>query len=364
MKKQTVTQKKKDGNQALPSQNLNLNFTNAFKLQKGNVLQPLSPGQVNTDSAVEKQFRFAKELETLLFSNSKLIFGERSFFVQIQRKDQAVFEKGFIPNRILFSLNNIVKPQIYFLCSVFSEQNFYLNIFSQITKFLSYFKSQEIMEKVCKMIIQDKGVKKEVHGKLTNAGLLKLVKNALSKPSILIASDNELKELSEAKSVYSELQDAVKGIVIRKFSVNGDTVCTITPPFSEIQLNGKKRIPNAPVDEQFHLERSSDEIKKVYKKIKDELLKTNKNLQFNPQRYYISMRKDKNLAFFHFSKKQITLVVKVSEKETRKQIKHYEIKKLTEKVQKFWGAASCSIVIDNGGKLQEVINLLKRLIQV
>jgi hypothetical protein len=69
------------------------------------------------------------------------------------------------------------------------------------------------MEKVGKMVIQDKGVKKEVHGKLTNPGLSELVKNAISKPSILISSDNELKELSEAKSVYSELEDYVKSIL-------------------------------------------------------------------------------------------------------------------------------------------------------
>jgi predicted transport protein len=93
-----------------------------------------------------------------------------------------------------------------------------------------------------------------------------------------------------------------------------------------------------------------------------DLLKVDKGLQFNPQTYYISLRKDRNLAFFHFSGKRISLVVKNPEKNTRKQIKHHEVKTLTEKVQKFWNGPSCTIVIENDNHLNEVITLLKKMI--
>jgi predicted transport protein len=96
--------------------------------------------------------------------------------------------------------------------------------------------------------------------------------------------------------------------------------------------------------------------------MKTDLLKIDKSLQFNPQTYYISLRKDRNLAFFHFSGKRISLVVKNPEKETRKQIKHHEVKTLTEKVQKFWNGPSCTVVIESDKYLYEVIVLLKKLI--
>ena len=74
------------------------------------------------------------------------------------------------------------------------------------------------------------------------------------------------------------------------------------------------------------------------------------------------MRKNRNLAFFHISKKRINLVVMNSDKDTRKQVKHHEVKTLTEKVQKFWNGTSCTIVIEGMKHLNEVIFLLKRLV--
>jgi predicted transport protein len=103
-------------------------------------------------------------------------------------------------------------------------------------------------------------------------------------------------------------------------------------------------------------------IKDIYKRVKTDLLKIDRSLQFNSQTYYISLRKGRNLAFFHFSGKRISLVVKNPEKDTRKVIKHHEVKTLTEKVQKFWNGPSCTIVIENEKHLNEVIALLRRLI--
>ena len=64
----------------------------------------------------------------------------------------------------------------------------------------------------------------------------------------------------------------------------------------------------------------------------------------------------------NIGKKRISLVVVNPEAETRKNIKHHEIKTLTEKVQKFWNGPSCTIIIENTDKLNEVINLLKKLV--
>mgnify|MGYP006953759458 CR=1 FL=1 len=51
-----------------------------------------------------------------------------------------------------------------------------------------------------------------------------------------------------------------------------------------------------------------------------------------------------------------------SDTETRNEIKNYPIKTLTAGVQKFWNGPSCAIMIDNADHIDEIKNLLKKLI--
>lgn len=100
----------------------------------------------------------------------------------------------------------------------------------------------------------------------------------------------------------------------------------------------------------------------MYLQIKSEILKFNGTLKFNPQRYYIGLSNGRNIAFVHFRKNKIDLVVKYSEKETRKLIKKNEVRALKESIQKFWGGTACSIILESSEHLKEVIILLKKLI--
>jgi len=124
------------------------------------------------------------------------------------------------------------------------------------------------------------------------------------------------------------------------------------------------KVIKSPMGEKDHLEKTTVEIKNIYRRIKTELLNINNHLQFNSQKYYISLRKDKNMAFFLFARKKISIVVMNSKTSTKKKIKHHEIRSLTEKVQKFWNGPSCTVVIENEKYLSEVISLLKKLISV
>jgi len=160
----------------------------------------------------------------------------------------------------------------------------------------------------------------------------------------------------------------VKPILIRKYTDNNELFCTMSPVFADIDFNNVVKVAKAEREQKSksteadHLENSSDVVKAIYQTIKSDLLKEDASIEFNPKQYYISMRKGKNLAFFHIKKKLISLVVMYPETATRKEIKHHEVKTLTEKVQQFWNGASCSIVIDSMEELDEVITLLKKLI--
>ncbi len=74
--------------------------------------------------------------------------------------------------------------------------------------------------------------------------------------------------------------------------------------------------------EEFHLEGVSEEIKTTYFKHKEKLLKINRNLVFNPQKFHISVVHDRNIAYFKFRKKKIRLVITLSEKGVKIKIKN------------------------------------------
>ena len=92
------------------------------------------------------------------------------------------------------------------------------------------------------------------------------------------------------------------------------------------------------------------------------ILKENPTINFNPQKYFISIRKDKNLAFFILGRKKIRLVVLYSFDKTKEIIKENSIKELSEGVQKFWNGPSCAVIIENDSYLDEIKKLLKILI--
>ena len=156
-------------------------------------------------------------------------------------------------------------------------------------------------------------------------------------------------------------------MILKKFVNNNEFIYVIEPDFENIEYGFAESVDKAEHEEleyteEFHLEGINDEIKAAYFKIKEELLKINKDLVFNPRKYYISIIHNKNIAFFIFRKKKIRLIVMLPEDDVRLKIKNHNIKGLSESVQKFWNGPSCEIIIDNKENLDEIINLFKFLI--
>lgn len=114
--------------------------------------------------------------------------------------------------------------------------------------------------------------------------------------------------------------------------------------------------------EEDHLKNVSETVKEIYLKIKTELQKTDKTLLFNSQKYYVSLKKVKNIAFFHFSTKKLSIVIMQPEKEIRKKIKHHLVRTLAASVQKFWNGECATVVIEQEKYLQEVTSLIKKII--
>lgn len=83
-----------------------------------------------------------------------------------------------------------------------------------------------------------------------------------------------------------------------------------------------------------------------------------KDLKYNPQRYYISLRKKRNFAFLQVRKKKITLVALLEPTQIEERIRHHMIVPLTESVQKFYNGSCAKIIITDNKHIDEIINLL------
>ena len=340
-----------------------LSLSNAFLLKGNNMVEKFTEDHLKS-TPIEKKFRSVKEMEQVILKNYKSFFGQQSFLISLPKKDESVFPQGNLPSGLLLDLSDFIKPKLYIIDVSLEKQSLIETVLPRVARHISQLMNPEFAEKLSGIIAKDKYIAKELKTKLKPADVPAYLKSAIiGRPSILLISDDEMKDLKQLITTFGKEWQSVKNIILKKYASNGHTFCIMSPLFTEINGNGKKRTPNAPVSEEYHLEKASDEIKAVYKKIKAELLKVNNQLQFNPQKYYISMRRNRNLAFFHFSRKNISLVVMNPEKDTRRLIRHHEVKTLTEKVQKFWNGKCCTVDIGSQKYLSEVINLLKKLVK-
>lgn len=351
--------------QALISSSAGINFRNLYLLN-GNTLLPLAPEYLNSYSPAEKNFRSAKELEELVLGNSKTLFGQHTFLVTFEKKDGALFGNDFVPSGFMLDVGNPAKPRVYILDIMLAKQSFFGYVFPRITKFFSLLKSEENIEKLCELIGKDKEFKKVLQVNVESGDTLTYLKNAITgKPIILLVMDSEMKEMPEVMETYSETWQRVKLILLQKYASNGNTFLTMHSPFNLAnRVNHKERVIREKITytEERHLERTSDDMRAVYAKLKSDIQKIDAEVKFNPQKYYISLHKNRNLAFFHFKRKKISIVVMTTDKDARKVVIHHKVKTLAASVQKFWNGSSCAVDIENVKHLNEITSLLKKLI--
>ena len=157
----------------------------------------------------------------------------------------------------------------------------------------------------------------------------------------------------------------VKLIIMKKYVNSSESLFTQNPEFENIEYAFVK-VPDEKdeiqVSEEYHLDGLNEEVKASYLYIKNELIKKNKNILFNPQKYYISIKIKKNILFFRFSKKTLKIVVLKPVDFVEKKIKNNQIRYLSNGVQKFWGGHSCEIIMKDQKNIDEVISLLKEII--
>ena len=150
----------------------------------------------------------------------------------------------------------------------------------------------------------------------------------------------------------------------RKDSGSGTPIFTLSPSFENIENidivsdNQDEQKEKSPYTEQFHLEDINEDTLATYKELKTKLVEKIQLLNFNPQRYYISLRLKRNFAFLKIRKKKIGIIAMLEENKIREKISKHKVTTLSEGVQNFYNGPCARIEIINNKSLDEVINLL------
>ena len=313
------------------------------------------------------------DFEAEVLANSKLLFGKDSIYIDAKRKIKGKALGGTIPDGFLFDLSDKYIAEFYLVEVELSSHDFYAHIFPQITKFFAFFKNSksqsELVEKIFSIVNSDQGLKKEFKGYLGDREIFKFIKDTVENSrNILLIIDGDKRELPEIIETYSDTWGKmVKLMILKKFKSGDEFTFSLNPDFENVEFAdaqpvGQVEPEGTKYSEEYHLEDVNETVKKIYFSIKENLLKANKELVFNPQKYYISIIYKKNFAFFQFRKKKVRLVVMLPEEEVKARIKEHTIKHLSEGVQKFWNGPSCEIIIESTDKIEEVIALLKSLV--
>lgn len=315
----------------------------------------------------EKEFSKEKELEDLMFNNGKCLFGQASIIIEAKKKIDNKALGGTIPDAFLFDLKDPDNPEFYLVEVELAKHSFYNHIFPQITKFFAFFKNpesqSELVEKLYTIISSDADIKKEFKSRIGNKEIFKYIKDTIeNSQNILLVLDNDKKELPEIIKTYTDTWGKiVKVSLLKEYVHNGESIISLTPEFENIEavdFTEESEEVSTPYTEDYHLEDVSLETKEIYYVIKNALIGQIKDLKYNSQRYYISLRKKRNFAFIRVRKKKITVVAMLEPSKIEEKIKHHKIVHLSESVQKFYNGSCAKITITDNKHIDEIINLL------
>jgi len=321
----------------------------------------------------EKQYKLEADFERLVVDNSKTFFGEKTIFVDAKKKIDNNSFGGVIPDGFLFDFSDKKNPEFYLVEVELVKHSFFGHIFPQITKFFAFFKNPssqgKLIEKLYSIFENDNELLQELKTKIGKKEIFKFLKDTIeNSQNILLIIDGEKKELPEITETYADTWGKmVKVAILKEYRTNGNkgnSIFSLSPDFENIENidivseNQGEQKEKSTYSEQFHLEDIKEDTLATYNELKEKLFEKIPTLNFNSQRYYISLRKKRNFAFLKIRKKKIGIIAMLKEEKIREKIKKHEVTTLTESVQKFYNGPCARIEITDNKNLDEIIDLL------
>jgi len=321
----------------------------------------------------EKVYKLEADFEKLVVDNSKTFFGEKTIFVDAKKKIDNNSLGGVIPDGFLFDFSDKKNPEFYLVEVELVKHSFFGHIFPQITKFFAFFKNTssqgKLIEKLYSIFENDEELRQELKAKIGGKEIFKFIKDTIeNSQNILLIIDGEKRELPEITETYADTWGKmVKVAILKEYRTNGsneNSIYSLSPDFENIENidivseNQVEQKEKSTYSEQFHLKDISKDTLAIYTELKEKLLEKIPSLNFNSQRYYISLRKKRNFAFLKIRKKKIGILAMLKEEKIREKIKKHEVTTLTESVQKFYNGPCARIEITDNKNLDEIIELL------
>ncbi len=319
---------------------------------------------------LEKKYNKEEEFENIVKSNAKRLFGNAVIYSDFKSKVSTETLGKYIPDGFMFDFKEKENPEFYLVEVELAKHSFNEHIFPQITKFFSFFKKaqerEKLVGKIYELINSNPSLEEEFHKLSGKKELYKLLKDTIDNSNnILLIIDDEKPEIHEVKEIYTDTwEKIVKVEILQVFTVNNKNIFTISPDFEELseevpEEDEEENLSRGKYTETYHFSDTDNFVLSMYTKIKNHMLSVDSDLIFNPQKYYISIRKQKNFAYLKIKKKKIRMVLNLSIDEAKKNIQHYRLKELSQGVQNFYNAICCQVFIENDDHLDEIFKALE-----
>lgn len=316
---------------------------------------------------IETEFKAEEEFEKIVKENSKTLFGSKTIYFDLKNKIDSKSLGSSIPDGFLFDFKDKENPEFYLVEVELEKHDFYKHIFPQITKFFAFFKNStsrnNLIEKLFHFIKSNEQLEQEFKEHLGKKEIYKALKDIIeNSQNILLIIDENKPELQEVFETYTDTWDKmVKVEILKQYTANKKIIFTLNPDFEDIGFiqPSTDEETEERYTEMFHTESIEDSTLIVYEKIKYSMLKLDSNIKINPQKYYISLRKNRNFAFIEVRKKRINIVIMLPYEKGVNTIKKHKVKQLAESVQKFYNGACFQVILENDENLEEIINALK-----
>ena len=315
----------------------------------------------------ELPFQNEDEFERLLLENSGMLFGEKSLYIDFKSRVEGRTLGSAIPDGILVDFRDPEDPKFYLVEVELSEHDFYKHIFPQVTKFFAFFKNPkgrtELVEKMFTVINADQNMRDRFNQLVGSKEIYKSLKDIVeNSQNILIIIDGLKPEFDEVKETYTDTWDKmVQVMVIKKFQANDSIILYVNPDFEEQGLEQPPDGDNEELErytEEYHLGDVAPNIISTYQRLKQEISRIEPRIVFNPQKYYISLRGEKNFAYIKFRKQKMHIILMMSYEDGKQLIKKHKLSPLSDSIKKFHGGECFRITLENEDNLDEVIQAI------
>ena len=315
---------------------------------------------------VEIDFKTEEELDRLTRENFKTLFGAETIYFDFRSKIDSKTLGSAIPDGFLFDFKDKENPEFYLVEVELEKHDFYKHIFPQITKFFAFFKNStsrnKLIDSLFSLVKSNPKLEQKFKEFLGRKEIYKALKDTIeNSQNILLILDEDKPEIQEVSNTYTDTWDKiVKVEILKQYKANGETIFAMNPDFEDI---GFTEPPVQEAEERyteaFHLEDVEKGIVSVYESIKNEMLRIDPAIKINPQKYYISLRKNRNFAYMQLRKKKMHIVIMLPYETGNNLIKRHKITQLSEGIQKFYNGPCFRVTLENEQNQDEVLKALE-----